>query len=88
MIVMPPCGAISGSIAECALTRGAWIAPANRPLRGVVALSPTLLPERRLALQDALINVVRQEPRGFLVLDADTLSDDEDLAGRSMCAAC
>ncbi len=79
VISMPPCGAVSGSIAEAALTRGAWIAPANRPLRGVVALKPSLLPERRLALQDALINVVRQEPRGFIVLDSDTLSSDEDL---------
>ena len=79
VIAMPPCGAVSGSIAESAVTRGAWIAPANRPLRDVVALKPLLLPERRLALQDALINVVRQEPRGFLVLDSDTLSVDEDL---------
>jgi len=79
VISMPPCGAVTGSIAESALTRGAWIAPANRPLRGVVALSPTLLPERRLALQDALVNIVRQEPRGFLVLDSDTLAADEDL---------
>jgi hypothetical protein len=79
VISMPPCGAVSGSIAESALNRGAWIAPANRPLRGVVALSPTLLPERRLELQDALVNIVRQEPRGFLVLDSDTLSADEDL---------
>jgi hypothetical protein len=79
VIAMPPCGAVSGTIAESALTRGAWIAPANRPLRGVVALKPTLLPERHLALQDALINIVRQEPRGFLVLDSDTLSADEDL---------
>jgi len=79
VIAMPPCGAVSGSIAESALTRGAWIAPANRPLRGVVALGPTLLPERHLALQNALINVVRQEPRGFVVLDSDTLAADEDL---------
>lgn len=79
VISMPPCGAVTGSIAESALTRGAWIAPANRPLRGIVALKPTLLPERRLALQDALLNIVRQEPRGFLVLDSDTLSADEDL---------
>src|ERR1700752_149932 len=79
VIAMPPCGAVSGSIAEAALTRGAWIAPANRPLRGVVALKPTLQPERHRALQDALINVVRQEPRGFIVLDSDTLSGDEDL---------
>lgn len=79
VIAMPPCGAVAGSIAESALTRGAWIAPANRPLRGVVALKPAMLPERRLALQDALVNLVRQEPRGFIVLDADTLSTDEDL---------
>ncbi|HKG47272.1 MAG TPA: hypothetical protein VKB02_11130 [Pyrinomonadaceae bacterium] len=79
VISTPPCGAISGSIAESALNRGAWIAPANQPLRGVVALKPSLLPERHLALQDALINVVRQEPRGFLVLDSDTLRGDEDL---------
>jgi hypothetical protein len=79
VISMPPCGAVSGSIAEAALTRGAWIAPANRPLRGVVALKPPLLPERRLALQDALINIVRQEARGFLLLDSDTLSVDADL---------
>jgi hypothetical protein len=79
VISMPPCGAVIGSIAESALTRGAWIAPANRPLRGIVALKPSLLPERRLALQDALVNIVRQEPRGFLVLDSDTLAADEDL---------
>ena len=79
VISMPPCGAVSGSLAESALNRGAWIAPANRPLRGVVALKPNLLPERRLTLQDALVNIVRQEPRGFLVLDSDTLSADEDL---------
>lgn len=79
VINMPPCGAVSGSIAEAAVRRGAWIAPANRPLRGVVALTPPLLPERRLALQDAFINVVRQEPRGFIVLDSDTLSTDDEL---------
>jgi hypothetical protein len=78
-IRMPPCGAVIGSIAESALTRGAWIAPANRLLRSVMALQPNMLPERRLEIQDARINLVRQEPRGFIVLDADTLSDDEDL---------
>jgi hypothetical protein len=79
VVTMPPCGAVSGSISEAAIRRGAWIAPANRPLRGVVALKPTLQPEKRLALQDAFINVVRQEPRGFVVLNSDTLSTDEDL---------
>lgn len=78
-IRMPPCGAVIGSIAESALTRGAWIAPANRPLSSVMALQPNILPERYLEIQEARVNLVRQEPRGFLVLDADTLSDDEDL---------
>jgi len=74
---MPPCGAVSGLIADRALRRGAWLAPANQTLRGVVALEPALNPARRLDLQDAHINLVRQEPRGFLVLDADTLAEDD-----------
>jgi Phage tail sheath protein subtilisin-like domain len=76
---MPPCGAVAGLFADRALNRGAWIAPANQPMRGVVALDPSLQPSRRLELQEAHINLVRQEPRGFVVLDAETLSDDPDL---------
>lgn len=75
---IPPCGAVSGVFASRALTRGAWIAPVNQPMRGIVALAPPITRERRLALQDAKINLLRQEPRGFIVLDADTLSNDED----------
>jgi phage tail sheath protein FI len=66
-------------IAQRSLQRGAWIAPANEPLRGVVALEPPINRARFLDLQEAHINLVRQEPRGFVVLDADTLSDDVDL---------
>jgi hypothetical protein len=76
---MPPCGAVAGLFADRALNRGAWIAPANQALRGVIALEPSIHPARRLDLQEAKINLVRQEPRGFLVLDAETLSDDPDL---------
>lgn len=75
---IPPCGAVSGVFAARALIRGAWIAPANQPMHGIVALAPPISRERRLDLQDARINLIRQEPRGFIVLDADTLSDDED----------
>lgn len=74
----PPCGAVTGVIAKRALLRGAWVAPANEPIRGVVALEPPINRERYLELQGACINLVRQEPRGFIVLDADTLSDDPD----------
>ena len=77
--VTPPAGAACGVMAARAITRGAWVAPANEPLRGVVALAPALLRRRLLDLQDAQVNVIRNEPRGFLVLDADTLSDDPDL---------
>ena len=76
---MPPDGAATGIMARRALTRGAWIAPANEPFRGVLALTPPLAPRRRLALQDAQINILRQEPRAFVALGADTLSDDPEL---------
>jgi hypothetical protein len=76
---VPPDGAAGGMLARRALARGAWVAPANEALRGVVALSPTTGRERLLNLQLAQVNVVRQEPRGFLALNADTLSLEEDL---------
>ena len=69
----------SGILARRALERGAWIAPANEAWRGVVALTPLVPAEDRLALQQAQVNLVRQEPRGFLTLSADTLSADDDL---------
>ncbi len=59
--------------------RGAWVAPANEPLRDVVQLDPPLGADWLQALQDAQVNVVRHEPGGFLWLAADTLSDDDDL---------
>ncbi|MBU8896468.1 hypothetical protein KRR26_12675 [Corallococcus sp. M34] len=76
---MPPDGATSGVLARRALERGAWVAPANEPWRAVVALTPPLARERWLDLQDAQVNVVRQEPRAFLTLGADTLAVDSDV---------
>lgn len=74
----PPDGAAAGVLAGRAFSRGAWVAPANEWLRGVVALDPPLGRASRQALQDAQVNVVRREPRGFLVMSADTLSDEAD----------
>jgi phage tail sheath protein FI len=74
----PPDGAAAGILARRSLRRGAWVAPANEPLRGVVALTPSILPTSRLALQQAQVNLLRQEPQGFLALSADTLSDEDD----------
>lgn len=66
-------------MAARAVARGAWVSPANEAMRGVVALTPAIAADRRLELQEAQINLLRREPRGFLCLSADTLSDDEDL---------
>jgi hypothetical protein len=76
---IPPCGAVSGVFAHRAVTRGAWVAPANEPILGTVAMEPLISRERFLDLQNANINLVRLEPRGFIVLNSDTLSDEEDL---------
>lgn len=76
---MPPDGAVCGVMARRALSRDAWISPANQPLPSVVALTSPMGRERWLDLQQAQINVIRQEPHGFVSLSADTLSDDPDL---------
>ena len=75
----PPDGAAAGVIAARAARRGAWVAPANEPLRDVVELDPQLGADWLQPLQDAQVNVVRHEPGGFLWLAADTLSDDAEL---------
>ena len=75
--LLPPDGSVCGVMAKRALTRGAWIAPANEPIASVVALEPNIAAGRWLDLLAAQVNLVRDEPRGFLMLSADTLSDDE-----------
>ena len=75
----PPDGAAAGIIAQRSSRRGAWIAPANEPLKDVLQLDPPLGADWYQALQDAQVNVVRHDPSGFLWLAADTLSDDADL---------
>lgn len=75
----PPDGAALGLIARRSIARGAWVAPANEPLVGVVALAQRVDPAQFSALYDARVNVFRHEPRGFLALSADTLSPDEEL---------
>jgi len=75
----PPEGAACGILALRATLRGAWIAAANEPLQGVVGVAPGAAPEGWQGLQDAQVNVVRQNPRGFLLLAEDTLSRDPDL---------
>ena len=73
-----PDGAACGVIAQRANARGAWVAPANEPLRGVLALRHAAEPSRWQELQQLQINVVRQLPRGFSVMNADTLAAEAD----------
>jgi hypothetical protein len=79
LVRQPPDGAVTGMIARRALQRGAWVAPANQPLDGVLALTPALDPRRRVDLFDAQINSLAQLPQGFVALSCDTRSPDADL---------
>jgi hypothetical protein len=74
----PPDGAMAGIMALRSRQRGPWISPANEPLHGVVDMIPAVPRSSRQMLQDSLINLVRQEPNGFLCLCQLTLSDDPD----------
>jgi len=75
----PPEGAVAGTYAALARSRGAWIAPANLPLRDVVALDPPFSARSWSRLLAVRVNLLRPDPRGFLALSADTLSRDEEV---------
>jgi hypothetical protein len=74
-----PDGAACGVIARRAIARGAWIAPANELLNGLVALEQPAAAARWLDLQQLQINTLRQSARGFMVMNADTLALDEEV---------
>ncbi|HEX8483687.1 MAG TPA: phage tail sheath C-terminal domain-containing protein [Allosphingosinicella sp.] len=78
LVSSPPDGAAAGVMAARAQQRGAWIAPANTPLRDVVGLDPAIPAADLLPLDRARVNAVRHLPGGFLVHDADTLSPDRE----------
>lgn len=73
---IPPGGSVCGMMASRAIARGAWIAPANEPLKGIIALEPFIPTKRWQELFNEQINVIRQSPQGFILLSADTLSGD------------
>ncbi|HYH78820.1 MAG TPA: hypothetical protein VEX86_03465 [Longimicrobium sp.] len=78
---IPPDGAASGVIAARALGVGAWAAPANQPLAGVVALEPKLGDAARAAFLGRRVNALAPFTRGFMAWSEETLSDDPTLAG-------
>jgi hypothetical protein len=75
----PPDGTVTGMIAQRSLSRGAWIAPANQRLAGIIALTPSLSARRWQDLLSAQVNIIRSEPSGFVLLSTDTLAEDIDL---------
>ncbi|MBX3628698.1 MAG: hypothetical protein KF908_02070 [Nitrosomonas sp.] len=77
--VYPPDGIVTGLMAARATQRGAWIAPSNAPFREMVALMPSIESSAWQSLQDAQINLIRADARGFLTLTSDTLSDESEL---------
>jgi hypothetical protein len=77
---VPPDGATCGALARRAAARGAWIAPANEPLRAVIELSPSFARDAWVRFADTQVNLLRDEPHGIVAQSADTLARDPDLA--------
>jgi hypothetical protein len=77
--VRPPDGIACGMAAARSLQQGAWRAPANMPLNGVLGLRPALSDAAVEALLRARANMLDRAPRGAVVLTARTLAPDAAL---------
>lgn len=75
----PPDGAAAGLIARQANSAGVWIASANLPIEGAVALEPDFDDASLARLIAQQINPLRRDPRGMLVFNAETLSPEAEL---------
>lgn len=80
----PPDGVVLGSIARRTISRGAWIAPANQPLTGILGATPRATRADNDRAIAAAVNVIEADPRGFVLRTAYTLSSDEVLADLSV----
>ena len=72
--LLPSAGAMIGQFAAATLRRGAWIAPINQDLTGVVGLQTRPYGKRAGKLTDANLNLVEQEAMGFRAMTAFSLS--------------
>ncbi len=77
--IIPPDGPVVGSIASRTIRRGAWIAPANEPMRDIVALASGFDRDALQRIFVEQVNLVRDQPGGFMLQSADTLSADSSL---------
>ena len=74
-----PDGTVCGSIAQITINSGAWYAPANIVLTGVVDLEPHVEEEAAQEFFDGQLNLVAQESRGFVCASSYTLSTDTEV---------
>ena len=80
LLTVPPDGGACGVIASTTLSSGAWIAPAFKPLANVLDLQPTLPGNAFAAFDAGQINLISQQPEGFLILGQDTqITTEADL---------
>ncbi|MEM6253929.1 MAG: hypothetical protein AAF821_13500 [Cyanobacteria bacterium P01_D01_bin.156] len=74
-----PAGAMVGVMAARSLNRGAWVAPANEVVQGVLATLPPLSLTEQQTLYAAGINPIRQAPQGFVAWGSYTQSLEPEL---------
>jgi phage tail sheath protein FI len=70
---VPPDGGVCGLIAKTTLSSGAWIAAANVALQNVLDLQPAMTPDAWTVFDQNQVNLISQQPEGFLVMGQDTL---------------
>lgn len=76
---IPADGHLCGQFATLALTRGAWIAPANTPLRGAVGLNRPVPRGAWVDLLQGRINTLRQDVAGCVAQSAYCLGPDAEV---------
>ena len=77
--MLPPDGPVVGKMAARSIAQGAWIAPANSPLTGVLAINNQISDAQWSRLTGSRINVIRRGVNGHILLSANTLSTDSEL---------
>jgi hypothetical protein len=77
--LVPPEGAVCGQIALRERQRGVWVASANQPLQGVLALEPVFSQEEWAELFGLGFNLLRRDSGAFRPLSAHTLSEERNL---------
>jgi hypothetical protein len=73
-----PDGSVCGQLASTAINSGAWIATANVAISNAVALAPPLDSSTPLAFAQNQINLIAQQPAGFMITGQNTLIADDE----------